>query len=119
MAGLLWGVLAQAHHLSFTAGTQPVGVCSEDLAVKVPEGSADFAQSNLQGDGVLHTAGIEQFVDSDVGDHKGQAVGHFKALLRKGALMPLAVDSQSRFVDQLQGKAGRQLGIRTGAETPQ
>ena len=54
-----------------------------------------------------------------VGDHKGQAVGHFKALLRKGALMPLAVDSQSRFVDQLQGKAGRQLGIRTGAETPQ
>ena len=57
------GVLAQAHHLSFTAGTQPVGVYREHLAVKVPKGCADFAQSNLQGDGVLHTAGIEQFVD--------------------------------------------------------
>ena len=119
MAGLLWGVLGQAHHLSFTAGGQSVGVDRKHLALKVSEGSADLAQSDLQGDGIVHGAGVEQLVDSDVGDHKGQAVGHFKALLREGALMPHAVDSQSRFVDQLQSQAGRQLGMRTSAETPQ
>ncbi len=58
-------------------------------------------------------------MDSDVGGHKRQAVGHFKALLREGALIPLAVDSQSRFVDQLQSQAGGQLGLRTSAETAQ
>ena len=56
---------------------------------------------------------------ADVGSHTGQAVGHFKALLREGALIPLAVDSQSRFVDQLQSKTGGQLGLRTSAETAQ
>ena len=50
---------------------------------------------------------------------KGQAVGHFKALLAEGAFMALASDAQGGFVDQLQGETRFDFGSVFTGPSPQ
>jgi len=100
------GVLLTSGHSSFAEAGDAMWINGQNLSGVMTQGVAQFSQGQLGGVCFPDGTRIEQMVYGRITGHKGQPIGHFKALLTEAAIVAFSSNAQSGFVDQLHGHPG-------------
>ncbi len=103
------GVVPVACHLPFARTGQTVRIDGEQATLKVAAGTTEATQGELKFFRLVNGMGQEQIVNALIGNNKGEAVEEFESFLAESSGGPDMHNSQSRFVDHLQGHAGAKV----------
>jgi len=100
------GVVPVAWHLPLARTGQAVRIDGEQAPLEVAAGTTEATERELKFFRLLNGMGQEQIVNALIGNNKGEAVEEFESLLAESSCGSQMDNSESRFVNQLQGHAG-------------
>lgn len=91
--------------MAFAVAFNAVRIESEDVALEVAEGRAEFAEGELEGLGFADGMSVKEVVNGGIGGDKVEAIGDFETVLTESAGVPFSGDAERCFVNELQSDA--------------